>query len=163
MWRSARMPAAYGRDGPAGRALDAVTVLTNNVTVVRKVIAVALSLAVQGAALGAPLVHVHPADHATDHHGARAVHTHWTGHHSHSHRSADMPAIDREDHDRAVYLNTYVAAAGSSFFALGITHSAWELPVPAETGAHGSVQVVHSHDPPFLRLLSSRAPPAFLS
>jgi hypothetical protein len=142
-------------------ALDAVAGVTNNENTVRKVIAVALSLAVQAAALSAPLVHAHPDDHATAHHEARAVHTHWSGH-AHSHPSSDAPAIGTGDHDRAVFLNAFVAVAASPLPAVGPTH-VFELSVPAEETAHRRLDVVRSHDPPVVRSSSSRAPPDFLS
>lgn len=128
----------------------------------RKVIAVALSLAVQAAALSAPFVHAHPDDHATEHHGARAVHTHWAGH-AQSHHSSDATALGTDDHDRAVFLNAFVSVAPSALPALGVTHGVFALPVPAERAAHRGVEITHSHDPPFFRSLSSRAPPALLS
>jgi hypothetical protein len=125
---------------------------------VRKVIAVALALAVQGAALSAPLVHAHPDDHATEHHGARAVHAHWAGH-AQSYHSSDSPELETSDHDRAVFLNAFVAVAALSLPAHGLTHVLCELPVPPERAAHRVVEIVRSHDPPFFRSLSSRAPP----
>ena len=134
----------------------------NNESTVRKVIALALALAVQAAALSAPLVHAHPDDHATEHHGAREVHTHWAGHAA-SHNSSDEPSLDAADHDRAVFLNAFLAVAASSFPAFGVTHAVFELPVPAERAAHQVIEVGRSHDPPSFRSLPSRAPPAFLS
>ena len=128
----------------------------------RKVIALALSLAVQATALSAPLVHAHPDDHATEHHGSRTVHTHWAGH-AQSHDTSDTPAFGTDDHDRAVFLNAFVAVAASSLPAQAIAPDAFELPVPAERPAHRILEVVRSHDPPSLRSVSSRAPPALLS
>jgi len=160
--RRPRLPAAHHCHGPSASALDAVTGVTNNKKHVRKVIAVGLSLAVQAAALSAPLVHAHPDDHATEHHDARAVHTHWAGHARSSH-SSDAPALGTDDHDRAVFLNVFVAVAASSFPAPGVTHLVFELPVPGERAAQRDLEMLHSHDPPFFRSVSSRAPPAFLS
>ena len=128
----------------------------------RKVLALALSLAVQAAALSAPLVHAHPDGHATEHHGAREIHTHWAGH-SPSHDSSDGPAADAPDHDRAVFLNAFVAVAATSFPIPSVTISVFELPVPRERAPHRVVEIAHGHDPPCLRSLSSRAPPSFLS
>ena len=42
--------------------------------------ALALSLAIPVAALAAPLLHVHPDEHATAHHRGATVHSHWSGH-----------------------------------------------------------------------------------
>jgi hypothetical protein len=144
-------------------ALDAVAVLTNNVTVARKALAIVLSLAVQGAAIGAPLAHAHPDDHATDHHRGRAVHVHWTGH-AHSHHPVGVPVLDDDDHDRAVFVNTFVSVAASALPAREVAHEIFELPIPAETTMHRPVEVAHGHDPPCCSSLPSRAPPAsFLS
>jgi hypothetical protein len=129
---------------------------------VRKVIAVAVSIAVQAAALGAPLLHAHPDEHATEHHPARAVHTHWAAH-PQSHHSSDAPALGADDHDRAVFLNAFVAVRASTLPVLELTDGVCELPVPGERPAQRPVEIIRSHDPPFCRSLSSRAPPAFLS
>jgi hypothetical protein len=126
---------------------------------VRKLIALALTLAVQGAALTGPLVHAHPDDHASEHHGGRAVHTHWSGHARHSHPTG-TPALSADDHDRAVFLNAFVAVATSPMPSPGATQDVFELPVPAERTAHRGIEVVRSHDPPSIRTLSSRAPPS---
>jgi hypothetical protein len=142
--------------------LDRVTGLANNELIVRKVVAIALALAVHIAALSAPLVHAHPDDHATGHHGGRAVHSHWAGH-SHSAGHSDAPAIGPEDHDRAVFLAAFIAVAASRLDAPGVARAVFALPVPVETIAHLNVQVTHGHDPPFFVSLPARAPPAFLS
>lgn len=128
----------------------------------RKALAIALSLAVQGAALGAPLMHAHPDDHATEHHGARAVHAHWRGH-SHSPRSSKVPAVDADDHDRAVFLNAFVGVAATVFPAGATVRGIFELSVPTEMAVHRPVEVAHSHDPPSFGPLLPRAPPALLS
>ena len=127
----------------------------------RKVIAIALSLAVQAAALSAPLVHLHPDDQATEHHGAREVHTHWAGH-APSHHSSDA-ALDTADHDRAVFLNAFVAVAASLLPAPAVTHGVFELPVPRDSAPHRGVEIAHGHDPPFFSSLPSRAPPSLPS
>ena len=131
-------------------------------TTVRKAVAVALSIAVQAAAVGAPLVHVHPDDDRTAHHGGVAVHTHWSGH-SHSSVPSDTPAIDAPDHDRAVFTNTFVAVTTTLLVKAGLVPPVFELPATVEAAAHGRLDDTRSHDPPFIRSLSSRAPPLFLS
>lgn len=137
--------------------------LTNNVTVARKAVAIVLSLAVQGAAVGAPLAHAHPDDHATDHHHGRAVHMHWGGH-AHPHRPAGVPVLDDDDHDRAVFVNTFISVAPSALPAGAVAHPTFELSIPAETIVRRPVRVAHGHDPPYRGSLPSRAPPAsFLS
>jgi hypothetical protein len=136
--------------------------VTNNEGIVRKVLAVTLSVAILAAGLSAPLVHAHPDDHATEHHQGRAVHTHWEGH-AESHHSSDAPALETADHDRAIFLNAFVAVAVAAYPAAAVTPAVVELPVPIERAAHRSVDITHSHDPPFCRSVPSRAPPAFLS
>ena len=130
--------------------------------VVPKVVAIALSLAVQGAALTAPFVHAHLDDHGTAHHAARTVHSHWGGHPHAAHHS-DAPAIESGDQDRAVFINAFVAVTASVFSVPALVHGVFALPTPAEMAAHRGVEVVRSHDPPRLGNLPSRAPPAFLS
>jgi hypothetical protein len=112
-------------------------------------------------ALCAPLVHAHPDDRATEHHAGRTVHTHWAVH-AQSHHSSDAPALEDDDHDRAVFLNAFVAVSGSTLPALGLAQGVFDLRIPAERRAHRAVEVVHGHDPPSLRSLSSRAPPTCL-
>jgi hypothetical protein len=129
---------------------------------VRSIIAVALALAFEAAALGAPLVHAHPDDHATGHHHGRVVHTHWSGH-AQSARHPDTPTVETEDHDRPVFVNAFVAVSPSPPSAAGLTPEIFELPVLPEQAAHRRVDDVRSHDPPCFRSLSSRAPPACLS
>jgi hypothetical protein len=145
------------------RTLDAARQLTKNKAVpVRKLIALALTLSVQAAALTGPLVHAHPDDSATEHHGGRTVHTHWASHAAHSHPAGSV-AIGTADHDRAVFVNAFIAVAVLLIQIPDATTDAFELFVPAERAAHRGVEVVHSHDPPFIRTRSSRAPPPFLS
>lgn len=128
----------------------------------RTAIVVTLSAAIQAAALTAPLVHAHPDDQVTAHHDGPSVHSHWAGH-AHPAHPADLPAVGADDHDRAVFLNAFVAASGSHRPIPAVAQAAFELLVPAERAAHRGVEVVRSHDPPFARSLSARAPPAFLS
>jgi hypothetical protein len=130
------------------------------VTVVRQAIAVVLSLGLVAASVGAPFVHAHPDDHVTDHHEGQAVHAHWSGH---AHHAVDGPALEAEDHDRAVSVNAFIAVAAASFSVPALTHLAFELPVPIERPAHRRIDVVRSHDPPASRLRSPRAPPFSLS
>jgi hypothetical protein len=130
---------------------------------VRKVVAVALSLAIQGAALSAPLVHAHLDDHATPHHDGHAIHTHWSAH-PQSWPLPDAGAVGSDDdHDGAVFLNVFVAVTASLVIALAVVDTPVELVVPPERPALGGVEVVHGHDPPYFTSLSPRAPPAFLS
>jgi hypothetical protein len=139
-----------------------VPTVANNVGTVRKVLAVTLSLAVQAAALSAPLAHAHPDDHTTAHHAGGVVHTHWSGHAGPSHRS-DAPEIGTDDHDRAIFLNVFTAVATVKAVDPGVTPGVFELPAPAARAASRRIDVVRSHDPPSAPVRSPRAPPAFLS
>jgi hypothetical protein len=143
-------------------ALDAVSRVTNNGDVVRKSIAAALVLALQASVLTAPLVHAHPDEHATPHHDGRAVHSHWSGHADATH-PGDAPAIGADDHDRAVFLNPFVAVTTTAVVLSTAAHLVFAVAVPRERAAHRVAEVVRSHDPPLATSLSPRAPPAFLS
>ena len=130
---------------------------------VRKVIAAVLSLALPAAGLYAPFVHAHPDDHATAHHDGQAVHAHAAGHHARPHHHEPGRTVEDDDDDRAVYLSAFVAVAPAAMSVPAVAVTAVVLPVPAERAAHRGVEVVRSHDPPFFRSLSTRAPPALLS
>jgi hypothetical protein len=128
----------------------------------RRVMAVVLAGAVQAYATTAPFIHAHVDDHDTDHHAGPAVHAHLAPHLKH-HESAGLPEIGDDDHDRPVYLQLFVAV-GTPLAALTAIHVVtFALPAPAEARAHLPVQTVHGLDPPLVRLLPSRAPPASLS
>jgi hypothetical protein len=125
---------------------------------VRKVLALALSLAVQAAGLQAPLVHAHPDDHATEHHAGRALHSHWGGHASKPH-APEGPAAGAPDHDRAVFVGAFAAVAVAAFPAPAVADTVATLPVPPERAAHNSIDISPGHDPPSARSLPTRAPP----
>jgi hypothetical protein len=135
--------------------------------VFRKVIAVGLSVAVQAAALGAPLVHAHLGGHESEHHhGRQAVHAHLSGHHSHPsahQRHASRRNFDDDDAESAVYLQLFVAVGVASFELPPAVISSFDLTVPIAAAPRALLHVVHGHDPPSARSLSSRAPPASLS
>jgi hypothetical protein len=143
-------------------ALDGLTGVANNrQTSVQKVIAVALSVLVQGAALTAPLVHAHPDDHATAHHAGRTVHTHWGGHgHSHPLHRSNAPTLDNPDDDRPLFLNALVAVTVVIPATPAAIQASSDLPVPRERVRHRSFDVVRSHDPPSVTRQSPRAPPS---
>jgi hypothetical protein len=130
--------------------------------VVRKALAVALSLAIQVAALSAPFVHAHPDEHATAHHDGNTVHTHWGGH-EHKGDHHDGPALSRPDEDRAVFMAAFVAVTAAATHVAAVAETPFVAPVPTELSAHRSVEVTHAHDPPAPRTLPSRAPPVSLS
>ncbi len=131
--------------------------------VIRKAIAVGLSIAVQVSAVTLPFVHAHPDDHASGHHAADAVHSHFATHASHHPHSPGPVVDDDDDGDQAVYLLLFVAVSAPATPAGEMALSVFELPKPAEQPLHSSVVVVHGHDPPLSHSLAPRAPPLFLS
>ena len=131
--------------------------------VIRKAIAVGLSIAVQVSAVTLPYMHAHTDDHASGHHAAHAVHSHFATHLSH-HTHSTGPVIDDDDaDDQAVYLQLFVAVSAPATPVGGTALTVFELPKPAEQPLHSSVVVVHGHDPPLSPSLAPRAPPLFLS
>jgi hypothetical protein len=138
-----------------------MSAVTNNESIVRKALSLALAVAIQATGLSAPFVHAHPDEHETSHHAGRTVHSHWADH-DQSHHSSDVPAFGTPDHDRAVFLNVFFAVAASTFSPPAVTSAVAQAPVPSERPAHRVVEIAHGHDPPFSSSLPSRAPPAFL-
>src|SRR5687767_5588366 len=112
---------------------------------VRKVTAIALSLVIQVAGLRAPFVHTHPDEHATDHHDGRTLHAHWHGH-APSRHPLEGQTLEETGHDRAVYVNAFLAVAATSLFVPGVTVESIELAAPAERAAHRSLEIAHTHD-----------------
>jgi len=106
-------------------------------------------------------VHAHPDDHETDHHAPHAIHAHLGGH-AHAGRPVRTagPILDDDDgHDRAVFLNTFVAEGTAALHITAAVPDAIEAPRPAERPAQPSLLVVHGHDPPALASGPARAPP----
>jgi hypothetical protein len=132
--------------------------------VLRKLIAIGLSAAVQAAAIGAPLVHIHTGGHeSAHHHGRQAVHAHLAGHSSsHQHRPTGR-SVDDNDAERTVYLQLFTAVSVSSSSLPPAVVSSSHLNIPAPAAPRHVFQTVHGHDPPSARSLSPRAPPVFLS
>ncbi|MBI2827924.1 MAG: hypothetical protein HYX77_01470 [Acidobacteria bacterium] len=127
--------------------------------------AAVLSVAIPLGALYTPLVHAHVDARDLDHHGAHTIHAHVVYHWTRS-TTADQARLNHDETGRAVYLQLFVAVAHASFEVPAAVPTACDLDLgaPAESPAHPHhlLHVVHSHDPPFLRSLPSRAPPAFL-
>jgi hypothetical protein len=130
---------------------------------VRKVIAIALSLAVQAALLAAPFVHAHPDDHRTTHHSGRAVHAHWERHAEVPPQPDGAATFGTGDHDRAVFLTWFVAVATQHAAVPIAAQPMFDLPLPEGRAPKHGIEVSHGHDPPFSASLPSRAPPASLS
>ncbi len=129
----------------------------------RAVIAVALALALPMAGLTAPFVHAHPDDQATDHHDGRVIHAHLSGHESSHHTSSDPSLGIDDDDDRAVYVNAFVAVPVASFAVSDAAMTTFVLAAAGERAAHRPIDILHTHDPPALTSLPSRAPPFLLS
>lgn len=125
----------------------------------RKLVAAGLAFGIQVTIVSAPLVHLHPDDHDTDHHRGHAVHAHVAGHAPAAGRHAHGPIAEDDDHERAVYLQVFVSEALSAFNIRPAPVPSFDLIPPRESRAHRSVDVTHGHDPPFTRSTPSRAPP----
>ena len=134
----------------------------NNADVLRGVIAAGLCVAIQVAAVCAPLVHAHLGGHeSADHHATQTVHAHLSGHSS-SHHSQGR-SLDDSDAERTVFLQLFVAVSAPSFHLPPALVSSFDLTAPAAVAPRDLLQVVHGHDPPFDRSRPSRAPPSSLS
>jgi hypothetical protein len=131
--------------------------------VLRRAVAVALSIAVQVSAVTLPFLHAHTDDHASPHHDAHAVHSHFAEHEA-RHAHSSETAIDHDDDDdQAVYLQLFVAVGAQAAPVGAPALAVFELATPAEQPLHSPVLVVHGHDPPLSDSLSPRAPPSSLS
>jgi len=134
--------------------------------VFRAIVAVSSAVALQLAALGAPLLHAHVDEHDHDHHGAARVHAHLGGHATvhHARHHDDDPAIDEdESSERATGVQLFVAVEPSPFSPPSLPQARYALPVPLESIMRRPPAVAHSHDPPLAGTAASRAPPSFLS
>jgi hypothetical protein len=120
-------------------------------------------VAVEGAALYAPLVHAHLDDHDAHHYGERVVHAHFAGHTHGATRSPGGPALREDKTEQVFFLQLFVAVASVFFEAPASVARFFELSPPREISAHLPLLVVHGHDPPCLAFLPPRAPPIFLS
>jgi hypothetical protein len=152
--------------------------------VVRRLLAVGLSVAVPMGALCAPLVHAHLDDHHGGHHDANRVHAHLAGHPpapeapagprrsasaeagvdhhvvSAGHELAVEPDADPEDVTRVqVFLAVHAAAPTSP----ALPQARYSLPAPLESVMRRPPVAGHSHDPPAASSTGPRAPPAFPS
>lgn len=130
--------------------------------VMGRLLAAGLCASLVVASVAAPLTHVHDDDHETDHHAPRAVHAHFSGHHARAAAGHDprTPEIHANEHERVVYLQLFVAVAGSTMTVPAAVVTSTLLVTPREAPAHRSVHVEHAHDPPVFGPRPSRAPPA---
>jgi hypothetical protein len=134
------------------------------VRVLRATVAVSLAVALQLAALGAPLLHAHRHDGHHGRHGAY-VHAH-VGGHTRADPGAhhdDPLALDDVDRDRATWLQLFVAVKSVPFSIPALPHPRYAVPAPLESIMRKPPAVVHSHDPPGGRPAALRGPPAIPS
>ena len=122
----------------------------------RSILAGVLALSVPIGAMCAPFLHAH-VDEDADHHHPTSVHAHLSGHPS------DVPhngaTLEEPDHDRAIYLQTFVAVQPAPFDVPAIAPTLFVMAAPPERPAHVAVDVTHGHDPPLATALDSRPPP----
>ena len=130
----------------------------------RALVAVSSVVALQLAALGAPLLHAHFDDDHDGHHGASRVHAHLGGHATHHATHHDTPTLDEsEETERATRLQLFVAVEPVALLAPALPQSRYALPAPLESMMRRPPAVAHSHDPPGVRPAASRAPPSLPS
>ena len=128
----------------------------------RRLLAFGLSVAIQAAALSAPLIHAHLDDHDDDHHGAGRIHAHLDGHRPHDHDDADAPALQGEESpERVVGVPLFVAAQPETPIEPALAPAPFELPSVATSLMRRRPGEVRSHGPPAPSSLAARAPPAF--
>lgn len=128
----------------------------------RRLLAFGLSVAIQAAALSAPLVHAHLDDRQDNHHGASRIHVHLDGHGPHHHDAADGPAVQREESGgRVVGVPLFVAAQPEPATEPALAPAPFELPMATASLMRRPPDEVRSHGPPASPSLAPRAPPAF--
>jgi hypothetical protein len=126
------------------------------VTVTRWPVALLLTLTLPVGSVCAPFLHAHVNEDA-DHDHETSIHSHFSGHtphHPHQGRSIDEP-----DHDRAIYLQTFVATQATPFEIPATAPEPFAVPVPSERPACPPVEITHGHDPPCFPASALRAPP----
>jgi hypothetical protein len=131
--------------------------LSDNVPVTRRLVALALTLAVPVGALCAPFLHAHVEEDA-EHHEAASIHAHFSGH-APAREAHDGVTIDHPDHDRPIYLQVFVAMQAGPFEIPAVAQAPFDIPTPPERTARPPVEVTHGHDPPGTPSTGPRAPP----
>lgn len=124
----------------------------------RSLLAGVLALCVPLGALCAPFLHAHVDEDADHHDHPTSVHAHVSGH-APSHAVPHGLTLDGPDHDRAIYLQVFVAVHPAAFEIPAVAQAPFDLTAPEERRAHITVEVTHGHDPPFAAALDSRPPP----
>jgi len=123
----------------------------------RKLLAGVLALSVPLGAMCAPFLHAHIDEDHDDHHST-SVHAHFAGH-TQKHATHDQASVDETDHDRAIYLQAFVAVGATAFEIPAVAVGTFRLTAPTERAPRVSVLVAHGHDPPLAAALDSRPPP----
>jgi hypothetical protein len=131
--------------------------------VVRRLLAVCLSVAVPIGALCAPLVHAHL---DAGHHEANRVHAHISGHDLDGHHAASEHHLAIEpdaDPEHITWLQAFVAVHAAAPISPALPQAHYTLPAPLESVMRRPPAAVHSHDPPGASSAGPRAPPTFSS
>jgi hypothetical protein len=147
-------------------SIDLSRTVVENRNVVRQIVAGLLAVTVQASAVTAPMLHVHLDDHDSDHHHAREMHSHLSGH---GHHAGTLPVpmqptLSDDDGDENV-------VAVSGFVATTVETFPGTVAIPVETivitladvTINRIPHVAHGHDPPAILSTPSRAPPSSLS
>jgi hypothetical protein len=114
-----------------------VVVLVHNRHVIRRALAFGVAVAVQASAVYAPFVHAHVDEDADHHDHPTSVHAHFSGH-APSHAAHNGVTLDEPDHDRAIYLQVFVAVNPVPFEIPAVAPSPFDLTAPAERPAPGN-------------------------
>src|SRR5512134_655378 len=117
--------------------------------ILHRPIAWLLAVAMPMGAFCVPFLHAHVGE--EDHRHA-AIHTHFSGHERNHHDHGGISLQDPE-HDRAIYLQAYIAVKTSIFDIPVAPPPAFDFGTPPERTAHPTVEVTHGHDPPLLPAL----------
>jgi hypothetical protein len=132
----------------------------------RRAIALCSALSLIAAAFAAPMTHVHDGDGHGGHHRRALVHAHEA---IHAHAAAprhDGPVFDDADHDGAGRVRAFDPFQLVPAFAravIAMPPAVAVAPAPAVRVVRVRRLVQHGHDPPFVHLAPSRAPPFPLS
>lgn len=130
----------------------------------RRLLALALTIAIQAAALSAPLVHAHVDDRHADHHAGPRVHAHAGGHHASHHHATQSPALrEQESPEQTVAMPMFVAAETDAPIQPAIAQAPFLLTPAAASLMRRGLDDVRSHGPPQVTIRSPRAPPFHLS
>ena len=127
----------------------------------RRLLAFGLTVAIQAAALSAPLVHAHLDDQHADHHGANRIHAHLGGHGAAHHAEQHSgPAMHAEEvPERAVTMPLFVAAQAEAPMEPAIAATSFDPPASPVSIVGRSFDDVRSHGPPVCPSIAPRAPP----